>query len=69
MNKGVVVEEGKWKDELYSCIYQQILGNHETLMETNGVYYGLVEAQNLRMKEANQDPFEEDEKSGIMSPS
>ncbi len=25
-----------------------ILGNHETLMDTRGVYYGLVEAQNLR---------------------
>jgi hypothetical protein len=34
-------------------------------MATQSVYYGLVEAQNLRMKEGQKD-LEEDEISGMM---
>ena len=35
-------------------------------MEANGVYYGLVEAQNLRMKDEDQNKLEEDDTSGSM---
>jgi len=37
------------------------LGNHETLMNAKNVYYGLVEAQNLRMKGDDQKGLEDDE--------
>jgi hypothetical protein len=36
-------------------------------MDANGVYHGLVEAQNLRMKDEDQNKLEEDEKFGMMS--
>ena len=38
-------------------------------MDAKGVYYGLVEAQNLRLKEEDQNEVEEDEKGGMMSQS
>ena len=37
-----------------------LIGNHETLMAARGAYYGLVEAQNLRMK-SNKNELEEDD--------
>jgi len=37
------------------------LGNHEILMNAKGGYYGLVEAQNLRMKGDDQKGLEDDE--------
>jgi hypothetical protein len=43
-----------------------ILGNHETLMNARGVYYGLVEAQNLRGKSNDQKELEDDEISSMM---
>ncbi len=46
-----------------------ILGNHETLMNAKGVYYGLVEAQNLRVKGDHQKEFEVDEIPSMMSQS
>jgi hypothetical protein len=42
-----------------------ILGNHQTLMDAKGVYYGLVEAQNLHMKSDNQKELEDDEMSSM----
>ena len=36
-------------------------------MNTKGVYYGLVEAQNLRMKGDDQKEFEDAEISSMMS--
>ncbi|CAF0852957.1 unnamed protein product [Adineta ricciae] len=42
LDKGAVIEEG----------------NHETLIETKGVYHGLVEAQNLRVKGEDEDETE-----------
>ncbi len=44
-----------------------ILGNHETLINARGVYYGLVEAQNLRGKSNDQKELEDDEISSMMS--
>ncbi|CAF0836926.1 unnamed protein product [Adineta ricciae] len=44
LDKGAVIEEG----------------NHETLMGARGVYHGLVEAQNLRVKGENEDELDED---------
>ena len=43
-----------------------ILGNHETLMAAEGVYYGLVEAQNIRTKklEDMDDDDEEEDMQG-----
>ncbi|CAF3415984.1 unnamed protein product, partial [Rotaria socialis] len=41
-----------------------ILGNHETLMKAKGVYYGLVEAQNIHLKTKDKDKeesYEDDE--------
>ncbi|CAF1223645.1 unnamed protein product [Rotaria sordida] len=45
LDKGSVIEEG----------------NHKTLMNARSVYYGLVEAQNLRMKNNDQKELENDE--------
>ncbi|CAF4694634.1 unnamed protein product, partial [Rotaria socialis] len=48
LNAGSVVEEG----------------NHETLMKAKGVYYGLVEAQNIHLKTKDKDKeesYEDDE--------
>ncbi len=42
------------------------IGNHETLMNAKGGYYGLVEAQNLRMNSDNQKGLEDDEISSMM---
>jgi hypothetical protein len=42
-----------------------ILGNHQTLMDAKGVYYGLVEAQNLHMKSDNQKEVEDDDMSSM----
>jgi hypothetical protein len=36
-------------------------------MDAKGIYYGLVEAQNLRMKDEDQNEPEEDEKSSMIS--
>jgi hypothetical protein len=44
-----------------------ILGNHETLMDTRGVYYGLVEAQNLRMKDDDRKELEDDKIPSMIS--
>jgi hypothetical protein len=43
----------------------RILGNHETLMNARGVYYGLVEAQNLRMKSGDQTELDDDDISSM----
>ena len=51
MDKGEVVEEG----------------DHESLMNTRGVYFGLVEQQNLRLaEEEEQLAFERQESSAIV---
>ena len=51
MDKGEVVEEG----------------DHESLMNARGVYFGLVEQQNLRLaEEEEQLAFEQQESSGIV---
>ncbi len=42
------------------------LGNHETLMDARGIYYGLVEAQNLRGKGDDQKEIEADEIASMM---
>ena len=46
-----------------------VIGNHVTLMKSKGVYHGLVEAQNLRLKkdEEGLDVDEEDLLTGIMT--
>ncbi|CAF0784747.1 unnamed protein product [Rotaria sordida] len=49
LDKGSVIEEG----------------NHKTLMNARSVYYGLVEAQNLRMKNNDQKELENDEDDEI----
>jgi hypothetical protein len=36
-------------------------------MDAKGIYYGLVEAQNLRMNDEDQNEPEEDEKSSMIS--
>jgi hypothetical protein len=38
-----------------------IIGNHDTLMAAEGVYYGLVEAQNLRMNADDQKELNDDD--------
>ncbi len=51
MNKGEVVEEG----------------DHDTLMRSRGIYYGLVEQQNLRRaEEEEQINFERQESTGLV---
>ena len=61
LNKGSVVEEGRINKECSEyCSFLVILGNHQTLMNAKGVYYGLVEAQNLRLKD-DDGKEEEDE--------
>ena len=42
-----------------------LLGNHQTLMDAKGTYYGLVEAQNLRVKDDEQKELEDEDISGI----
>jgi hypothetical protein len=51
MNKGEVVEEG----------------DHDSLMDRRGIYYGLVEQQNLlRAEEEEQLAFEQQESAGLV---
>lgn len=42
------------------------VGNHETLMDARGAYYGLVEAQNLRVKSDDQKEIGEEEITGMI---
>ncbi len=38
-----------------------VLGTHQSLMNARGVYYGLVEAQNLRKNNGDQKELEDEE--------
>lgn len=56
----------KVKNIKNECMFK---GNHESLMNARGVYYGLVEAQNLNLgkkTEKKDDVMEEDDENPSM---
>ena len=72
IDKGTVIEEGLKDNIRYwlskNCMYSK--GNHHSLMELKGNYYGLVEAQNLRMNKSDETELEnenEDDLIGMLS--
>lgn len=52
----------KVKNIKNECMFK---GNHESLMNARGVYYGLVEAQNLGAQSKESKDLEDDDTPGM----
>jgi hypothetical protein len=68
VDKGTVIEEGLKGNICYlmskNCIYSK--GNHQSLMELKGNYYGLVQSQNLRMNIRDETELENEHEDDLI---